>query len=320
MSTLLCFMSRAHRPHLPGGAFHITSRTQGHQPWFTESIRDRIEEIIVNGFATSDAQLIAATIMPNHFHLVVRQGMHVLGWTMQPILRRVALIVQRSTGVKGHVFERPFRAKHCDTASYLRNSIIYTNVNPQRAGICDSLGRYRCSSHGRFLTGNDRPGCKAVGDVLPLFCDRHASTTEELCDNYRRYAIWRLAKDEADKAGVLFGVPEPRTRFGDSYFADNFVAWTLRPRCPLRDLRDKARDLMCDIDPSFDLTELKGKVLSRPRSRVRRQLIAALLQAGYSCKSVADFLRISDSTVSEVASQLRYCVLGLSRNPEGGPQ
>src|SRR5687767_3318846 len=99
-------MSRATRQYINGGVFHITARTQGKRPWFTQRLRGVVVEIIVKGVALSDAKLLAYAVMPNHFHMVVVQGGMTLGTVMQPIMRRIALLIQRSRKCSGHVFER----------------------------------------------------------------------------------------------------------------------------------------------------------------------------------------------------------------------
>lgn len=153
---------------MPGIAFHITARTQGKEPWFRDALRSRIEHILVEGVATSDAIRLSHTVMPNHFHLVIRQSARPLGWIMQPIMRRIAVAVQRTYGVEGHVFERSYRSLACESADHLRRAVAYTHLNPQRAGLCRSPEEYAWSSHVRFLVDDDGHRGKSIGDFLRL--------------------------------------------------------------------------------------------------------------------------------------------------------
>src|SRR5512145_1122737 len=109
--------------------FHITTRTVCHRKWFTPRNRSRIEGIIAAALVRSDASLLAHTIMPNHLHLLVQQGNAPLARLMQPLLRRVALLIQHTHGIEGHVFERRFRDKPCPDADYARNAIAYIHRN-----------------------------------------------------------------------------------------------------------------------------------------------------------------------------------------------
>jgi len=300
-------MSRTIRAQLPGTAFHITARTQGHEPWFVPQLRAPIEQIIVEGVTSSDAWLMSHVVMPNHFHIVLRQGAWPLGQVMQPILRRIALHVQHAHDIEGHVFERRFRSIPCANADQLRRCIVYTHNNPRRKGLCDDLSDYRWSSHFRYVT-------EPTGDIsrielvtaLRLFADSPPQSKRELRNNYIRYVQWRLAKDDCDVRGEPFCAREPSTIDGDKIFAEKFTGLPLSPRVPLKDLRDKAMELLAEIHGECEMSRLRRRTSKRAVVEVRRQLIAALLQCGYRRGSIADFFNISDTTVSVVATAMRY--------------
>src|SRR5262245_58757666 len=110
---------RLKRPYLPGTAFHLTSRTIGHEPWLA-LLRDDITGIFARGFAHSDALLIAFAVMHNHFHLIVRQGRAPLSALMHSICRSIALRAQSVHNREGHIFERRYRALPCLTPQHLR--------------------------------------------------------------------------------------------------------------------------------------------------------------------------------------------------------
>src|SRR5207253_9949941 len=130
----------------PGSAFHIVSRTQGHARWFTDDIKDDIADLLLTGSISAGGRPAAFAVMDNHFHLLLFQGSASLGWTMQPILRRIALLDQRRHGVEGHVFERRFRSKLCQDRDHLPTAIIYIHRNPVNAGLCRQATDYRWSS------------------------------------------------------------------------------------------------------------------------------------------------------------------------------
>jgi len=300
-------MSRTIRAQMPGIAFHIVARTQFKEPWFKGGLESRVENILLEGVATSDAIRLSHCVMPNHFHLVLRQSSRPLGWIMQPIMRRIALAVQYTFGVEGHVFERSFRSTACETAGHLRHAIVYNQLNPTRAKICGNPEDYGWSSHVRYLTDDADGSCAIeVLHTLKLFGHAPNEGRHQLRANYLKYVQWRIEKDKHDDAGIPFDVPEPETAAGDQYFADNFCALPLQTRPPLRDLRDKALDLLEQIDASINIDELRRRHLSRRLSAVRDQLIAGLLQAGYRGKSIADYLRVSESKVSAIATKMRY--------------
>ena len=300
-------MSRRLRPHIPGLAFHITARTQAKEALFAERLRGTIERHIIEGVSSSDSVLMAHTVMSNHFHIVLRQGTRPLGWVMQPIMRRIALLVQRAFDRKGHVFEGPFRAVACENADHLRRAIVYTHINPVRARMCSDACEYPWTSHARYLL--DRNGGAIALEIvhaLKLFADRPECSLHDLSSAYLRYAHWRLEKDRHIEAGTGYAAREPESAHGDRHFAQNFCSLPTLWRKPKADLRDKAIELLEKLAPGTSVETLRRRTLSRPGTAIRNQLIAGLLQAGYRGKQISDFLRISDSTVSAVATAMRY--------------
>lgn len=292
---------------MPGMAFHITARTQGKLPWFEEPLRDRIEQHIQEGVQSSDARLLAHAVMPNHFHMVIRQGMDPLGWIMQPIMRRIALLVQRRFDLAGHVFERRFRTTICENAEHVRRAIIYTHVNPEHAGIC-ATEEYRWSSAVLYAqdAASDADCPIAVAYALKLFGDKPNLSDVQLRACYRRYLAWRVEKDRREKAGERIVELEPIAPAGDAYFLQHFCAMPPANRRPTADLRDKAMELLRDIAGSTTVDILRRQRLNRSLTEIRRQLIASLLQHHYRVIDIARFLRISDSAVSRIAIHMRY--------------
>ena len=295
-------MSRVGRQQQPGCVVHITSRTQGHQPWFTEKLRPVIARIIVDGVTSASAALLAYAVMPNHIHVLLAQGPHSLGWTMQAILRRIALLVQRNHGVTGHVFERRFRSKACLDADYVRAAILYTHFNPVRAGLCASLAEYRWTSHPAYCAEDEVEGID-LHDVLSLFADADQRTRSELRMDYLGFTEWWRTHHLLGESHAV----RPATAGGDRFFATRYAP---APRAPERlvavDLRDRAIRLLALIAADCEMDFIRGAHVSRRASRVRRELIAALLSAGYRGCAIATYLRVSPSAVSRVSADLRW--------------
>jgi REP element-mobilizing transposase RayT len=304
-------MSRVHRPQMPGVAFHVTARTQGRHPYFDERLRDDVAQYIRDGLASSDAHLLAHAVMPNHFHIVLRQGTRPLGWIMQPIMRRTSLLMQRAHGLKGHTFERRFRSHACSNADHLRRAITYTHLNPIRAGLCKHT--YAWSS-ARLFERNSHPGdcAVAVTFALRLFALGARDTEEEMRDNYARFVVWRVLKDEHDAAGTICSAPEPQFAAGDAYFARTFCALPRPDGVIRRDLRDSAIDLLRRSSVDVSLDELRVQRLPRSLTNLRRKLIAGLLELRHPGRDIANFFRISDTAVSRIAIEIRYSKMGQS--------
>lgn len=299
-------MGRSLRTQLTGAAFHVTARTVQQIDWFSGPLMPVIDDVIVEGVTSSDAMLLARTVMSNHFHIVLRQGTWSLGRVMQPIMRRIALQVQQRYDFKEYVFGRPFYSVLCDGPDHLRRAVVYTHVNPVRARLCDDPAVYPWTSHLRYIVEPEGVAAVEIAHVLRLFGDESNEPLPLLSERYIKYVAWRLEKDRCEREGVDFATPEPSTRAGDAYYYDFFRGINRRPAAFKKDLRDKAIEILVLIAPHMEIHELRRRHLRRPLLEIRRQLIAALLQAGYRGCAIADYLRISDTAVSVVSTAMRY--------------
>lgn len=297
-------MSRVHRAQLPGAVFHITARLQNKEHLFTGDVRNDVERIVLDTLAHSGGRLISHTIMNNHFHLVLQQGQRSLGWTMQPLMRRVALLVQKHYARRGHVFERRFWSKVCDDGQYLRRAIEYTHMNPVRAEICSDPADFKWCSHRSFVdTGLDPSSI--VHRVLKIFAVTDTDTIERCRENYQGYMRYWLERRLCERAGGPVS-PEPIYPAGDVFFQRLFLGSGRLPPMPTYDLRDAARYVWRQAGWEVALDRLRKPNGTREHVRMRNQIIAALLQQGYAVCDVAAFFRVSAATVSAIASATRY--------------
>jgi putative transposase len=293
---------RTKRPYLPGVVFHITTRAHCREPYFEDpALRDFIVNVIARALRKTDAQLIAHTIMQNHYHLVVHHGVAPLAQLLQPINREVALAVQRKFQRRGYVFERRFRAKPCVDAAQLREMIVYTHLNAVRAKHCGSPEDWAWSSHCAYagLPQIERCAQPRVRVVQELFLDHPKGSGSEA---YARYVQWRRQCDDLPEDAIR--PAPPRTRFGDGLFYEYFTPAPNAERAAQLDLRDVVLRTMRDISPDLTLDYLRLALRTKPFVAIRRAIIIDALHARHRVRDIARFLNISDSAVSRVASTL----------------
>ncbi len=298
-------MSRQKRFYLAGASFHVTARTLNHEPWFDETLRDRVVAILAECFSRSDAKLIAYVVMPNHFHLVVRQQRLPLGHIMQRVCRSVALAVNHAREREGYVFERRYRAKACLDPDYLRDAISYVHLNPRRAGLCTELHQYQWSSHPEYaqcapnrLSALVRPH---LTTALELYSPRGPLDASRQILAYLAYLAWQESRhQESDDRPPP---PRPRCAYGDHYWRTNFTTLTL-PLNPKPDLRDIVLRVLQEETPGVNLNILRLRRGGTAMVRVRHRAIERAYLAGYRGVDVARFLNISETTVSKVCTSL----------------
>ncbi|HUG15572.1 MAG TPA: transposase [Thermomicrobiales bacterium] len=298
---------------MPGVVFHLTARIQCRAPLLAD-IEGSAASMILEATARSDARLVAYAVMPNHLHIVLQQGGRPLSHYMQPLLRRIALLVRRTRAWEGHVFERRYRESACLTAEYLRNAIAYVHLNGLRAALASSVDTYEWCSQRRFCDCDapDHLSRMAMEDALRVFAPFGGDVLARCRDNYREFVSWRIAMDahaaQADaNAGGDFHPPSPPSLFGgDEHWTRAYEPFVQaeaesRKRAPRRmDLRDIARTVMADVDPAMRLEDLREGGSTRTLIRVRNAVIVRAAASGYSSRAIARFLSVSPPTVSSI--------------------
>lgn len=317
-------MVRRRRPHLPGATFHLTARTQGREALFVPSVRTGIVEIIRELVVFSDAQLFAYVIMPNHLHLILRQGQQPLWRFMQPLLRKAALLAQRTHGIEGHIFERRFRDHICGDPEYIRNAIVYTHLNPVRSELCTDPNEYHWSSHGAWIgetsTTDGLTYPVSIELASQLFATTRSRDSGQLSEDYLSFLNWRRecdalgVSDQATEKTSTSLPPRPNVGYGDESWVLNIAPGTrLAGQPPLGypnssfrlDLENIARDVARSRKWGLDLELIRSRWGGPAYSYARREIILRATAAGYRGVEIAAFLRVTANTVYAVLAAER---------------
>lgn len=313
-------MGRKRRPDMPGAVFHITARMQGREPWLTPTLRSRVVDYMAAATRYSDARLLAYVIMPNHLHLVLRQGRRRLHRVMQPLLRRTALLVQRSHGVEGHVFERRYGHRACLDPDYVRTAIVYVHLNPVRARLVDDPCAYRWSSHAFYAGRASLPerfkAVMSIDDVMRLFATVPEPCIDDLRAAYLMRVEWSIQRDQSrgkqtDDPSFDHPLLPPPTPAGDLCWARHYSPLFRDGRDLVRDgstgaaaaradIAEIARLTLIERAPEVPLDLVRSPSKGREAVAVRRVMIRRMSAAGHAGASIARYLRISDQAVSNV--------------------
>lgn len=324
-------MGRRHRPHLPGACFHVTTRIQNREALLSPPLKTRLVALLREQVAYSDVELFAYVVMPNHLHLVLRQGDAPLGRFLQPYLRRAALLVQRAHRRDGHVFERRYRDRACLDPDYLRAAIVYTHLNPVRAALCDDSALYEWSSFGAWTGQENAADGKSDPTTITrpsrLFALGAERSPAQLAQDYLVFHRWQEERDRllarAEAGGSVMLPPGPDTTHGDinwnRYLAPRhvdgspfFVDSVLDAAHPARvrpDLTAIARAVVVATQPPLDLSMVRSRWGGPMYVHARRTIIREAASAGYGNVEIARFLRISPSTVAAVLTAERKRLL-----------
>jgi REP element-mobilizing transposase RayT len=302
-------MSRGLRPHLPGAVFHLTARLQNREPLFA-GIEGVVVRICQEATQRSDAELLAYAVMPNHLHLLLHQGRRPLSHYMQPLLRRVALLVHRRHSRDGHVFERRFRHAVCADPDYFRNAVAYVHLNPLRAGLCADPAEYQWTSHRAYLSPHAEELAprfsRAVATSIASFATCNCLTAPSRVAAYSEFIAWRRRMDAYLAAG---GEPCARCAPVAPVCRDGTEHWWAAyrrpaghlpapPLLPPPDIRRIAAHVLADVAPGESLDWLRSGARDRHLVRARRELCLRARSYGYRTEQIARFLCISATSVS----------------------
>jgi REP element-mobilizing transposase RayT len=144
---------------------------------FVQRLGDRIQE--------TQTACLAWSLMPNHFHLLLRTGQTPISTVMRKLLTGYAIWFNRRHSRAGHLFQNRFKSILCQEETYLLELVRYIHLNPVRSGVVrnlEELDRYPYSGHG-YLLGTQENSWQEVEGVLVLFGNGKAPA----CTAYRAF-------------------------------------------------------------------------------------------------------------------------------------
>jgi len=170
-------MPRGSRIDAVGAVHHIMVRGIERRKIFDrdadrENFLHRMGEILLNTGTTC----FAWSLMPNHFHLLLRTGDVPVSTVMRRLLTGYAIWFNCSRRRHGHLFQNRFKSILCQEDSYLLELVRYIHLNPLRAGLVKSiqeLETYPYSGHS-VLMGGCRKSWQETDEILKLFGSKPA--------------------------------------------------------------------------------------------------------------------------------------------------
>ena len=153
-------MTRLARVDVGGEIYHVINRANGRMQIFnTEDDYLLFENLLSEAKELTDMRILAYTLMPNHWHLVLyprKDGD--LGLFMHRLTNAHTRHVHTRTKTigSGHLYQGRYKSFIVDTDKYLLALIKYVERNPVRAKLVRNCENWRWGSAWQRIKGNPK--------------------------------------------------------------------------------------------------------------------------------------------------------------------
>ena len=152
-----------------GEYYHIYNHGANRRPIFREAENYRFLLRLLKQHASAlDIAIVAYCLMPNHYHLLVRQdGTTLAGKLPQAVFNSYVKAFNKRYQRTGTLFEGPYKAIHIDRQEYLIHLCRYIHGNPVKDDIVSSLDQWPYSNYLEWIG-------KRAGTLFdPQFVEAH---------------------------------------------------------------------------------------------------------------------------------------------------
>ncbi len=270
----------------------------------------------------------AWSLMPNHFHLLLRSGWAGLSAFMRRLQTGYAVAFNRRHRRTGHVFENRFKSILIQEDAYLLELVRYIHLNPLRANLVRDmrgLDGYPWSGH-VVLLGRRDAEWQSVNPVLQQF----GRTTTQAVRAYRQFVSDGVAMGRRPElaSGRIASGSEGRRKqsstrlfrdrrhtddrvLGSEAFATDVVKQARRRLDFVLDgngIESALEGLLDEVCRELEVSaeEVRGEGRKRAVAQAREMIAdEAVRELRVPSIAVARFLRVSPSAVSQMATRTR---------------
>jgi len=269
--------------------------------------------------------VLAWSLMPNHFHLLIRTGRQPIHKSMRKLLTGYVVNFNRRYKRYGHLFQNRYKSILCEEEPYLLELTRYIHLNPLRSGIVSSLEEldyYPWTGHA-VIMGVVEAIWQDTETVLGYFGRR----TQESRKGYKEFmeeGVSQGRKPELVGGGLIRSlggwsqvlslrrrggkIPSDGRILGSGGFVEGVLADAAKREDETLRLRRKVvslADLMKTIVAGEKLKEEDIRSGGRGRGVVKARRIfcqLAVRRMGYSGAEVARYLGVTASAVNRLAT------------------
>ena len=173
-------MARKPRLQIPGGFYHVTTRSIDGRPVLRRDKERRLLLALLTDVAQRFEWLCHVyCLMNTHYHLLVETPKPNIASGMQRLNGLFAQTFNRQHRRSGHVFERRYHGEPLERDAHLLEVVRYIVLNPVRAGLCEAPEEWPWSSYRATVGAEPCPPFLTVSTVLGLFGHDAATSARE---------------------------------------------------------------------------------------------------------------------------------------------
>jgi REP element-mobilizing transposase RayT len=154
-------MPRQARLDAPGVLQHVMARgIERRKIFWDDKDRSSFLERLAVILEETQTQCYAWTLIPNHFHLLLRTGPTPLSTVMRRLMTGYAVTFNIRHRRSGHLFQNRYKSVICEEDPYLLELIRYIHLNPLRARLVEdlkSLDKYAWTGHSALVGKRKNP-------------------------------------------------------------------------------------------------------------------------------------------------------------------
>ncbi len=193
-------LPRSAREKSHSGIYHVMLRGIDKQNIFEEpEDYEKVLELLQKGKEIDDITLFGYCLMPNHIHLLLKEGKVPLEQTMKRFGSKYAVWFNTKYQRAGHLFQDRFKSEAVEEPQYFLTVLRYIHFNPVKAGLVRSPQEYPYSSFGCYF-GDDRfAETETAFSYMPkeLLSEYHASGCSDCCMDLPEASMPRLTEEQA---------------------------------------------------------------------------------------------------------------------------
>lgn len=287
-------MSRKLRVEYAGAIYHVFQRGNNKEYIFKNDIEKAFfikqlkEYRLVNNY-----EILAFTIMDNHYHIIIRTSEVSLGIVMHFINNIYSKYYNFHHKRTGHVFEERYKCKLVENDAYLIWLLRYIHRNPVRAHLCNKVEDYKWSSDNLYRYNKEV--FVNINFILNIL-------SQERNDALRAYLQLVSTPEDEDQAKDYESIKYLCPNISSSYNQVEPIApIKLTNRESINRMNmDEILKNICQTTENIELIKAGSK--KHYLTDIKIEFIKTAIDNKYTFKAIGEFIGVSQSAISRLLS------------------